>query len=368
MVKKKDGSWRLCVDYRRLNAATIFDSFPLPRLDEALDAFAGAVVFSSLDLAMAYHQVSVAPADVEQTAFVTHLGLLEMTKMPFGLCNAPSTYQRLMSIVLRGLIGRICLAYLDDVIVFSKLFANHISVLREVFIRVRNAHLKLKVSKCALFRDEVLYLGHLVNSQGVSPDPAKLRVLFTWPVPETVRDLQFVFGFINFYGDYIDSSTELTAPLYDLNVGRKGTERVQFNSKQRAAFDELKRRLCARPRLAHPDLDHVFIVHTDASKYAIGAVLLQPDSVGVERPVSFFSKKLSSAEQNYLTFERECLAVVAALEHFRVYLLGRPFRLRTDYKALSWLFSKEPKANARVSGWIATLMVYMVAIEYIRGN
>ena len=368
MVKKKDGSWRMCVDYRRLNSATKFDSFPLPRLDEALDAFAGATVFSSLDLAMAYHQVPVKPSDVEKTAFVTHLGLFEMLKMPFGLCNAPSTYQRLMSIVLQGLIGRICLAYLDDVIVFSKLVKDHVSDLREVFERIRSACLKLKPSKCALFRDEVLYLGHTINALGVSPDPAKLRVLASWPVPETVRDVQSFLGFINFYGDFMANSTELTAPLYDLTASRKGTDRVVFTDVHRKNFEELKSRLCAGPRLAHPDLNRPFVVHTDASKFAIGAVLLQRDSSGVERPVSFFSKKLSSPQQNYSTFERECLAVVAALEHFRVYLLGRPFRLRTDHKALSWLFSKEPKASARVSGWLATLMEYPVAIEYVRGT
>ena len=216
----------MCVDYRRLNAATKFDCFPLPRLDEALDAFAGCVVFSSLDLAMAYHQVPVEPADVEKTAFITHVGLFEMTKMPFGLCNAPSTYQRLMSVVLQGLIGRICLAYLDDVIVFSKLRSRHIDDLRQVFARIFAAGLKLKPSKCQLFRREVLYLGHRIDAEGISPDPAKLRVLESWPVPETVRDVQSFLGFVNFYGEFIANSTELSSPLYDLTAGRKGTEKV----------------------------------------------------------------------------------------------------------------------------------------------
>ena len=156
MVRKQDGGWRMCVDYRRLNSITKFDCFPLPRLDEALDAFSGSTLFSSLDLTMAYHQVPVKPADVEKTAFITHVGLFELAKMPFGLCNAPSTYQRLMTSVLQGLIGRICLAYLDDVIVFSKRRADHIADLQTVLDRIRDGGLKLKPAKCNLVCEQVL--------------------------------------------------------------------------------------------------------------------------------------------------------------------------------------------------------------------
>ena len=368
MVRKKDGGWRMCVDYRRLNSVTKFDSFPLPRLDEALDAFAGATVFSSLDLAMAYHQVPVKPTDVEKTAFVTHIGLFEMSKMPFGLCNAPSTYQRLMAGVLRGLIGRICLAYLDDVIVFSKKRANHIADLSAVLDRIRAAGLKLKPSKCSLFREQVLYLGHVISTAGVSPDPEKLRVLREWPAPSKVREMQSFLGFINFYAEYLANATQLTAQLYDLTTGHKGDDPIKLSPQNIDAFEEIKRRLCAAPQLAHPDLERPFTLYTDASNIAVGAILLQRDSNGIERPVSFFSKKLSSAQRNYSTFERECLAVICALEHFRVYLLGRKFTLRTDHRALAWLFSKEPKASARISGWLATLMEYPIVIEYVKGT
>ena len=236
MVKKNDGSLRMCVDYRRVNATTKFDSFPLLRLDKTLNVFAGSVVFSSLNLAMTYHQVLLFADDVEQTAFITHLGLFEMARMPFGLCNAPSTYQRLMSIGLRGFIGKICLAYLDDVIVFSKKFSDHIEHLRAVFERIRSANLKLKPSKCYLFHDKVIYLGHVINPVGMSPDPSKLRVLLLWPEPTTVRDVQLFLGFINFYVDYIDNSTTLTGPLYDLTVGRKKHDVVIFKDQHRRLF------------------------------------------------------------------------------------------------------------------------------------
>ena len=209
MVNKKDGSWRMCIDYRRLNRSTKFDRCQLPRLDEALDAFAGFTVFLSIDLAMAYDIVptATAPSDGEKTAFITNVGLYEMVKMPFWLCNAPSTYQRLMSIVLRGLISKIRLAYLDDVIVFSRRFTQHLDDLRAFFTRILAAGLKLKPSKCQLFCDDVLYLGHIINLSGVSPDPAKLRVLSIWPVPATVRDVQSFLVLVNFYEDYIAGTT-----------------------------------------------------------------------------------------------------------------------------------------------------------------
>ena len=211
MVRKKDGGWRMCVDYRRLNSVTKFDCLTLPRLDEAHDALAGATVFSSLDLAMAYHKLPMKPADVEKTAFITHVNLYEMMKMPFGLCHAPWTYQSLIISVLQSLIGRICLAYLDDVIVFSKRRDEHVNDLRAVFEWTRDAGLKLKFAKCKLFCEQVLYLGHVISPAGVSPDRAKLRVLADWPLPTTVRELQSFFGFVNFYTEFIDEQTALTS-------------------------------------------------------------------------------------------------------------------------------------------------------------
>ena len=180
--------------------------------------------------------------------------------------------------------------------------------------------------------------------------------------------MQSFLGFVNFYGDYISNAIELTAPLYNLIAARKGDESIKLTEEHLVSFEEIKRRLCAASRLAHLDLEQPFVLYTDASKIAIGAVLLQRDNSGVERAISFFSKKLSPAQQNYSTFERECLAIICALEHFRVHLLGRKFRLRTDHRALAWLFSKEPKASARICGWLATLMKYPIVIEYVCGS
>ena len=180
--------------------------------------------------------------------------------------------------------------------------------------------------------------------------------------------MQSFLGFVNFYGDYISDATELRALLYDVTAARKNDESIKLTAEHLESLEEIKRRLCAAPRFAHNDFEQPFVFYTDASIIAVGAVLLQRDDSGVERAITFFSKNLSPAERNYLKFEQECLAVICALEHFRVYLLGRKFRLRTDHCALAWLFSKEPKASARISGWLATLMEYSIVIEYVRGS
>ena len=238
--------------------------------------------------------------------------------------------------------------------------------MRAVLDRIRYAGIKLKFEKCKLFCEQVLYLGHVILPSGVSPDPAKLRVLADWPILTTVRKLQSFLGFVNFYSDFIDEQTALTSSLYDLTAARKGTEPMHFTRENIERFAELKRFLCAAPRIEHLNLKAPLTLYTDASKIAVGAVLHQRDTARVERPISFFSKNLSPAQRNYSTFKCECLAVVCALEHFRVYLLARPFRLRTDHRALQWLFSSVPYASARIFGWLATLMEYPMQIEYVR--
>ena len=335
-------------------------------MDETLNVFAGATVFSFHDLSMAYHQVPVKPSDVENTAFITHVGLYKMVKMLFGLCNALSTYQRLMAGVLQGLMSCICLAYLDDVVVFSKRRSEHAAHLSAVLDRIRAADFKLKPSKCSFLCDQTLYLGHIISAAGVSLNHAKLRVLAEWPVPTIVREMQSFLGLINFYRYFIACSTELTALLYDLTVARKGKDPIQLNMDQNKAFPEIKRRLCVARQLAHPDSEQLFVLYPDASKISVGAVVLQQDANGIDQPVSFILKKLESAHRNYSTFERECLAVMCAFKHFRVYLLGRQFRLQTDHRALAWLYSKEPKASARISGSLATLTEYLIVIKYVR--
>ena len=198
-----------------------------------------------------------------------------------------------MSIVLRGLIARICLAYLDDVVLYSRRLPQHLGDLRAVSERLRVAALKLNPSKCQLFREDVLDLGHVINKSGIAPDPAKLRILATWPISETVRAVQLFLGFVNCYGDFIPDTTRLTAPLYAFAAGRKGTEKVALGAAELAVVNSLKQALCTGPQLAHPDLNKQFIVQTDASKIAVGTVILQNNDNGVERPIFFFWKMLA---------------------------------------------------------------------------
>ena len=270
-----------------------------------------------------------------------------------------------MARVLQGLIGRICLEYLDDVIVFSKSRTEHAADLWAIFDRIGSADLKMMPLKCSMFADQVLYLNHVISAANVSPHLAKLRVLAEWPTVKTVRKMQSFLRFVNFYNDNISDPTKLTQPLYDLTAAGKGDESIKLTVEHLESFENIKRRLCTAPKLAHPDLEQPFVLYTDASKITIGAALLQRNNIEVKRVILLFSKKLSPAQQNYSTIKRECLAIIYALEQFRVYLLGRKFRLRNDHCALAWIFSNEPKAFARISGWLATLIKYPIVIEYV---
>ena len=363
LVRKKDGGVRMCVDFRKVNLVTKKDCFPLPRLDETLDALAGAKFFSSLDLLMGYHQVEMAPDDREKTAFVTHLGQFQYRVMPFGLTNAPATFQRLMSIVLHGHLGHICLAYLDDILIFARDFGEHVQRLRLVFQRLRDAGLKLKPSKCKLFRAETIYLGHRITADGVGPDPEKMQALQDWPRPTSAKELASFLGFVNFYHSHIGHMSSEAGVLYEVAKA----ERFQWDEQCEEAFQALKWRLINSPLRAHPDFNKPFVLSTDASGYGVGGVLIQEQN-GIERPVGYFSRVLIGSEKNYCTYKKELLAIVRACEHFRVYLMGRPFVLRTDHQALKWFFSQQPPEGNILCRWMAKLQEYPITLEYVKGR
>ena len=236
IVRKKDGTWRMCVDYRRVNSITRKDSFPLPRIDEALDSLAGSKHYCTIDLVKGYHQIPVRPQDVEKTAFVTHDGLFEYTAMPFGLCNAPGTCQRLMYLVLEGLVGKICLTYLDDVLVFGDSIAQLLKRLEKILERLSGAGLKVKPKKCRFFKKQVTFLGHQVSAEGVKPDEEKIKGVMIWPEPTTVQGLQGFLGLVNYFNRYIPNYAAIAAPLYERTDGLKGNMSETLNRRTRGIY------------------------------------------------------------------------------------------------------------------------------------
>lgn len=287
LVKKKDGTTRFCVDYRKLNNVTRKDAYPLPHIDETLDALSGAKVFSTLDLASGYWQVEMDAADCEKTAFATRHGLFEFQVMPFGLCNAPGTFQRLMEFVLAGLQWQTCLVYLDDVIVYGQEFDEHLERLREVFNRFRQAGLKLKPSKCFLLRPRVPYLGHVISAEGVNTDPAKIEAVKQWPVPSKVTDVRSFLGLASYYWRFIQDFAEIAAPLHRLTA--KSMEKFKWTPECDEVFRVLKEKLVSAPVLAFPCFTEEFVVDCDASDYGLVAVISQRQD-GDEKVVAYASR------------------------------------------------------------------------------
>uniref|UniRef100_A0A803JFV2 Gypsy retrotransposon integrase-like protein 1 n=1 Tax=Xenopus tropicalis TaxID=8364 RepID=A0A803JFV2_XENTR len=363
LVKKKDGGVRLCVDYRKLNDITVKDAYPLPRIDDTLDLLSNARWFSTLDLTSGYWQVEVHPADRHKTAFVTSHGLFQINVMPFGLCNAPSTFQRLMDIVLADLQGTACLVYLDDIIVIGRTWDEHLQRLSCVLQKLKEAKLKVKPSKCKLFCEKVRYLGHVISSAGVEPDPEKVTTITQWPVPQNIKELRSFLGLASYYRKFIEGFAHIADPLHKL--AEKGAKFI-WSKACGDAFLELKRRLLSAPIMAYPDPQLPFILDTDASETGIGAVLSQIQD-GHERVISYASRALTKPERKYATTRKELLAVVIFTRYYRHYLLGRHFTVRTDHNSLKWLHTfHEPEGQ--LARWLEQLSMFDYVVEHRAGR
>ena len=362
LVRKKDGTFRFCIDYRKLNSVTIRDAHPLPRVDDLLEALNGSSIFSTLDLRQGYWQIRMHPDDKEKTAFVTPDGLYEFDRLPFGLSGAPATFDRALEIILSGLQYDICLCYFDDIIIPSTTIKEHCQKLRLVLDRFRTHNLRVKASKCHFGAKNVRYLGHVVSAEGVHTDPAKIESVKRIATPQNVAQVRSFLGLAGYYRKFIHNFATLTYPLVELT--KKGKP-FCWTKVHDTAFSTLKANLCSTPVLAFPVLDRQFVLQTDASDVGLGAILTQIDGKGNERVVSYASRTLSDSEKNYSATE-ELLAVVFAVEYFRVYLLGRKFLLFTDHNALRWLHSTEPKG--RRARWIMDLQEYEFEVQHRPGT
>lgn len=364
MVKKKDGTYRPCVDFRKLNAVTKRDSYPLPMVADTLDKLKDAQYLSSLDLKSAYWQVPMAEASKEYTAFtVPNRGLFQFRRMPFGLHNSPSTWQRLIDRVLGADLEPFVFVYLDDVVIVTPTFEKHLEVLEEVFRRLREAHLTVSLEKCQFCRPSMKYLGYVVDRFGLHVDPDKVKAMLDIPSPKSVTEVRRVVGVFSWYRRFIPEFSSIVAPITGL---LRKSQRFVWSMECEEAFRRMKNCLVSAPVLNCPDYTLPFVIQADASGFGIGAVLTQPHPDG-ERVICYLSRSLSKAERNYSTTERECLAVLYAVEKFRPYILGIPFTVITDHHSLVWLQNlKDP--TGRLARWAVRLQQYDFKIIHRKGK
>lgn len=365
-VKKKDGSLRLCVDYRALNSMTKKDRYPLPLIDDLMMSLRGAKWFSTLDLRGAYNLVRVRPGDEWKTAFRTRYGLYEYLVMPFGLTNAPAVFQRLINEVLREFLGKCAESFIDDLIVYTfKDLVEHITKVYAILETLLKNGLYVKLEKCEFHKTSVHFLGFVVSRDGISMDDVKVKAVLDWPAPSNVKQLQAFLGFANFYRRFIKDYSRLTTPLTALT---KKDALWCWSDSQQKVFDELKTRFTSAPILAHPDPSRQFVVETDASDFAMGAVLSHLDDDGVLRPVAFWSRKFQGAELNWPIYDKELGAIYFAFEQWRAFLIGatHPVLVWTDHKNLEY-FTKAQCLSRRQYRWAKEFQDFHFLIAYRPG-
>ena len=361
MVKKKDGSIRFCVDYRKLNDITVQKPFPIPNMEEAIDGMGQGKWFSALDLESGYHQVEIEESDKSKTAFITRDGLFEWNRMPFELINAPYTFQRIMNYVFKGLLWRKVIVYLDDILVFSDSPQKHLEDLKEVIARITNFGLRLNLKKCQFGVTEVDFLGFRIKDGKIAIKVGERNKLFTLKNPSNVSELRSLLGFAAFFKKFIPKYTEIVMPLLDRL--KKGNFKIE--EKEIEAIEKITDAIRTAKSLTLPNMKEKFYVYTDASNDCISGALSQIIN-DEESVVMWISRKLSPAEMNYTVTEKECLAIVWCIEKFKIYLVNH-FNIRTDHSALTWLINQK-MPGGRLTRWIMRLQEFKFTIEHISGK
>ncbi|MES9904881.1 MAG: pol polyprotein, partial [Sedimenticola sp.] len=364
LVTKPDGSVRFCCDFRKLNDATIKEFQPLPRIDDNLDALSGSSWFGCLDMRSGFWQINVDEESRPKTSFSIQGGRqMQWVKMAFGLCNAPSTFSRLMQMTFSDLTYKILVLYLDDIIVYAKTFDQALENLKIAFERLREANLKLHPKKTILFQKEVTFLGHRISEEGISTCPEKVKAVKDWPTPRSVRDVRSFLGLASFYRKYIHHFSEKAKPLHELTEkGRK----FAWNEECEQAFNVLKDALMSSSVLALPTNDDYFVVSTDASATAAGAILSQIQN-GQEKVLAYYSKCFSRTERRYCATRRELYAVILAVRQFHHYVYGNKFTIRTDCASLRWLLNFKV-LEGQLSRWLTELYTYNFVVEHRPGK
>jgi len=363
LVRKKDGGIRFCVDYRQLNRVTVADAYPMPRLDQAIDELSGTKWFTALDAKSAYWTIEVDSKDRPKTAFSDGFRLFQFRRMPFGLATAPSTFQRAINAILSPALGKHALAYLDDVVVYSRSFEDHLDHLDEVLDLLERAGFRLNVAKCQFATNSFKFLGFLVTPQGISPDPGKVEAISKMQPPRTARQIRQFLGATGFFRRHVPNYATLAAPLTKL---LRKNEKFVWGKEQQAAFEQLKDRLVTAPILRKPDFNKPFEVHSDASGIAIGSCLMQRNEEGIPQAVAYHSRKLRDSERNFPIIDLEALAVVESVRNYNAYLYGRSFIIYTDHRPLIHVF-RQPTKSIRMTRWSHELSFYNYVIKYKPG-
>jgi hypothetical protein len=354
-VQKKDGSQRMCVDYRSLNDVNVKNKYQLPRIEDLFDQMRGARVFSKIDLRSGYHQMKIRPSDIPKMAFSTRYGLYEFTIMSFGLTNAPAYFMNLMNMVFMEYLDRFVVVFIDDILIYSKSDSDHEEHLRLVLQKLRDNQRYAKYSKCEFWIDEVPFLGHIISNGGISVDPAKVKEIMAWSIPTTVSEIQSFLGLAGYYRRFIEGFSKIAKHMTSLL--EKGRE-FKWDKKCQDSFDQLKKRLMSPPVLVLPDLHKGFDIYYDACGQGLGCVLMQEGHV-----IAYTSRQLRKHELNYPTHDLELAAVVYALKIWRHYIMGTKCQVYTDHKNFKYIFTQKD-LNLRQRRWLELIKDYDLEIHY----